>query len=85
VEWKTGRVRWSQAGFQCGPMIAADGQLIVLSETGDLALVEITPAGYKEKARASVLTRPCRANMALAGGRLYARDDRKLMCFNLKR
>ena len=85
VEWKTGRVRWSQAGFPCGPMIAADGHLIVLSETGDLVLVEITPAGYKEKARAAVLTSPCRANLALAGGRLFARDGKKLVCWNLKR
>ena len=84
VEWKTGRVRWSQAGFPCGPMIAADGHLIILSETGDLVLVEITPAGYKEKARAAVLTSPCRANLALAGGRLYARDGKKLVCWNLK-
>jgi outer membrane protein assembly factor BamB len=85
VEMKTGRVRWSQAGFPCGPMIAADGHLIILSETGDLVLVEMTPAGYKEKARATVLTSPCRANLALANGRLYARDDKKLVCWNLKR
>jgi outer membrane protein assembly factor BamB len=85
VELKTGQVRWSQEGFGCGSMILADGNLIVLSEGGELVLVEAKADKYREKARASVLTGPCRAHMALANGRLYARDDKKLVCWNLKR
>jgi hypothetical protein len=41
---------------------------------------------YRELARARVLAAaPVRAQIALAGGRLYARDERKLVCFNLKK
>jgi hypothetical protein len=85
VEWKTGKVRWTREGFRCGPMILVEGNLIVLSEDGELCLINPTPDGYREKARALVLGKPCRAPMALADGRLFARDDRRLVCWNLKK
>jgi outer membrane protein assembly factor BamB len=84
VEWKTGKVRWSKGGFGCASIIRADGQLIVLSEDGELVLVEPTPEAYREKARAAVLDGPVRAHPALSGGRLYARDGKKLVCWSLK-
>lgn len=85
VEAKTGKVLWSKEGFGCGSMILAEGNLIVLSEGGELVLVECRSDKYNEKSRAAVLTGPCRAHMALANGRLYARDNRKLVCWNLKK
>jgi outer membrane protein assembly factor BamB len=85
VELATGRVRWTQAGFGCANMILADGKLIALSEDGDLILLEPSPESYKELARVHVLSRPSRAPLALADGRLYARDDHKLICWNLKK
>jgi hypothetical protein len=66
-------------------MVLADGHLIILTEDGDLVLVEATPEAYKEKARASVLGQPCRSQIALANGRLYARDPKKLICWNVKK
>jgi outer membrane protein assembly factor BamB len=85
VELKTGTVKWSRPRFGCASLLLADGRLIALCENGDLVLIDPTPEAYKEKARASVLTRPCRAEIALANGRLYARDDSKLICWNLKK
>jgi hypothetical protein len=85
VELKTGTVKWSKPRFGCASLLLADGRLIALCENGDLVLIDPTPEAYKEKARSSVLTRPCRAEIALANGRLYARDDSKLICWNLKK
>jgi outer membrane protein assembly factor BamB len=85
VELKTGKVRWTKEGFGCGSMILAEGKLIIVTEGGELVLVEATPEAYREKARAAVLTGPCRAPMAVANGRLYLRDDMKLICLDLKR
>jgi outer membrane protein assembly factor BamB len=85
VEWKTGKVRWTQEGFGCGSMVLADGRLYVLTEAGDLVLVAATPDGYRELGRAHVLEGPCRAQLALANGRLYGRDDHKLVCWNIKK
>jgi outer membrane protein assembly factor BamB len=86
VELKTGTVKWEKDGFGCASMILADGQIIALREDGELVLIHPTPDGYKEKARAAVLTAtPCRAEIALADGRLYGRDGKKLVCWNVKK
>ena len=66
-------------------MILADGKLIILTEDGDLVLAKASPDKYEELARATVLdSRPLRAPIALADGKLYGRDGRKLVCWNLK-
>jgi outer membrane protein assembly factor BamB len=86
VELKSGQVKWEKDRFGCASMILADGQLIALTENGDLVLIEPTPEGYREKARAAVLrATPCRAEIALADGRLYGRDGKRLVCWNLKK
>ena len=86
VELKTRNVRWDQPRFGCGSMVLAEGKLIVLTEAGDLLLVDTTPDAYRELARARVFREgPCRAQIALAGGRLLARDQAKLACFDLKK
>ena len=85
VELATGKVRWTKEGFGCANMILAEGRLITLSENGDLVLLEANPDEYKESARIHVLDKVCRAPLALANGRLYARNDTKLICWNLKK
>ena len=85
VELKTGLVKWTSERTGCGSLILADGKLIVLDEDGDLILVQPNPDSYKELARASVLSKPARGPIALANGRVYARDSKKLVCFNMKK
>jgi outer membrane protein assembly factor BamB len=86
VELKTGRVKWEKERFGCASMILADGQIIALTEGGNLVLIDATPEGYREKARAAVLKDgPCRAEIALAGGRLYGRDGKRLVCWSVKK
>jgi outer membrane protein assembly factor BamB len=86
VELKTGKVKWTEARYGCGSLVLADGKLIVLTEKGDLVLIEPTPAAYREKARAHVFeSLPCRAHIALADGRLYARDGERLVCWDLRK
>ena len=81
---KFGTLRWTKEDFGCGSIILADGKLILLTESGDLVLAEPSPDAYHEKARASLLTGPCRAELALANGRLYRRDNKKLVCWDLR-
>jgi outer membrane protein assembly factor BamB len=85
-ELKTKKVKWDKAEFGNGSMILADGKLIVLTEDGTLHLVQATPFAFRETASARILdSGPCRAQIALANGRLYARDQRKLVCVDLKK
>jgi outer membrane protein assembly factor BamB len=86
VDLKTKKVRWDREQFGCGSMVLAEGNLIVLTERGDLVLVEATPEAYREKARANVFRAlPCRAQIGFANGRLYARDEGRLVCFDLRK
>ena len=85
VELKTGKAQWTKERFGCGSMILVQGHIIILTEQGELISVEANPKAYREKARSRVFEGvPCRAQIALAEGRLFARDQRKLACWTLK-
>jgi len=83
IEINTGAEKWKQRGFGVGTLIFADGHLIVLSDKGKLALVEATPDAYKEKAAAEILTGRSITVPALAGGKLYLRNMKELVCVDL--
>ena len=84
IDWKTGKVRWSEKGFGCGSLLAADGKLWLMSEAGELILAKPNAAKFDVVSRAKVLSGPVRATLALAEGRLYCRDDKKLVCWKIK-
>ena len=85
VEWKTGTVKWSEQKFGVASVIAVDGGLLALTEAGDLVRFDASPDGYKERGRAQrCSTKPTRAAPALADGRLFARDGKKLVCVKLR-
>jgi outer membrane protein assembly factor BamB len=86
VELATGRERWADRSVGRGSLIAADGRLLVLGESGEPALVAADPAGYREIARCKVLTgNKCWATPSLADGRLYLRDEREIVCLQVGR
>ena len=85
VDLKTGKVRWEKEQFGCASLILlADGMLLAMREAGDLVAIDATPDGYRELGRAKVLAPPVRAEIALANGFLYARDNQKLICLDLR-
>jgi outer membrane protein assembly factor BamB len=84
VEWKSGEVKWNEQRFGVASLIAVDGGLLALTESGELVRFDASPDGYKERARAALLTKPTRAAAALADGKLFARDGKTLICVSLK-
>jgi outer membrane protein assembly factor BamB len=84
LDLRTGKAQWRQSGFQKGSLIRVDGHLIVLGESGRLALVEATPEEYREKALARPFQRKCWTLPALAGGRLFLRDQQRVLCLDLR-
>ena len=64
----------------------ADGHLYILSENNVVGLVEATHSGYREKGRFSTRDQgwPSWAHPAIAGGRLYIRDQGTLTTYNVK-
>lgn len=76
-----GRLRWLDRSAGRGSLIAAEGKLFVLGESGELALVAADPTEYRELSRCKPLTgNKCWAAPGLAGGRLYLRDEREIVC-----
>lgn len=83
IDAATGEEKWKKSGFGKGSLILADGNLIVLSERGQLLLVEATPVEYKEKGSAQVLQGKCWTHPSLSGGKLYLRNQKELLCLDL--
>ncbi len=83
LDVSTGQTKWQQRGFQKGSLLFADGHLIVLGEYGNLALVEATPAGYKEKNSVQILKGKCWTMPTLAGGKLYLRNQSEMLCLEV--
>jgi outer membrane protein assembly factor BamB len=87
LEFRTGKVRWRDRSIGAGSILAADGRLYLRNTRGEVALVEASPDGYREKGR---LRQPRRTRFAtfahpvVAGGRLYLRDDDLLFCYDVQ-
>jgi outer membrane protein assembly factor BamB len=83
IDANTGAEKWKETGFGKGSLILADGTLIVLGERGQLALVEANPSAYKEIAKAQPLPGKTWTMPALAGGKLYLRDQKQIVVLDV--
>lgn len=84
VELKTGRVRWSQDRFMAGSVILAGDRLLVMRENGELVFAPASPDAFTPTARAQVLPATVRAFPALANGFFYARNEKTIVCLDLR-
>lgn len=82
VDIRTGKVLWEQAGFGPGQVIRVKGGILALGDAGQLVLIEATPSGYHELARAQVLEGKCWTTPALSNGRVYARSTKEAVCLD---
>jgi outer membrane protein assembly factor BamB len=69
-----------------GTVLLADRHLIILTEAGDLALVEATPVEFRQVGRLTpgLSGRNNWALPVLVDGRLYLRDDSKILCLDVR-
>lgn len=94
-----GKLKWSDETIECksGALIAAEGLLYLLSDQGDVALVEANPEEYKqisifklpEAAKKYAKQANFRAakiwtHPVIANGRLYLRDQELLFCYDIR-
>jgi outer membrane protein assembly factor BamB len=84
---RTGQTKWQVPGFgssgtENSSTIALGNNLLVLTDAGELVLAAARSDAYSELSRVQV----CGKNWnfpALADGRLYVRDARELICYDL--
>lgn len=90
VELKTGKVAWGPLRDAPGrgeaSVVYADGHIIYRFQDGQVALVEATPDGYKQKAAFKPVFQQGQswAHPTIADGKLYLREQDRLMCYKLK-
>ena len=85
VEAKTGKIAWEKGNvgkYHAALVKTGDGKLLFLDDGGQLMLLEPNAKGYKELARAKVCGETW-AHPALSDGKLYLRDDKKLICLQV--
>ncbi|MDB5296841.1 MAG: outer rane biosis protein BamB, partial [Phycisphaerales bacterium] len=89
VEFKTGKVIWQNKSVGPASVCAAEGRLYVRGENGEVALVDATPDGYRERGRFAPAGGPAKSNAkawaypVVAGGRLYVRDGPSVWCYDV--
>lgn len=84
IEVDTGEEQWRHRGFGKGSLLLADGCLIILGEGGKLALAEATSGEYREKAGFQLFDDKCWTVPTLAGGKLYLRTQKEMVCLDLR-
>ena len=83
MDANTGAEMWKTRGFGKGTLMLADEHLIILGDRGKLALAEATPSAYYEVGSSEVLSGLCWTVPTLADGRLYARNEKEMVCLDM--
>jgi len=84
VRMSDGEVLWRERGFTKATCLSTGDRLIILDEDGNLALAQASPEGLKIVSQAKVATEKWSwAAPTLVGRRLYIRDRKDIMAFDL--
>lgn len=96
-DFRTGKEKWRVKGqlgrrSRSGSLTCADGCLYLLSDRGDVGLIEASPKGWNLKGQfklpASSRIRSRRGGVwshpVVANGRLYLRDQDLIFCYDVK-
>ena len=78
-----GKRRWKRGRYGHGQLLLVDDLLLILTEKGQLALVEANPNEFKEVARIPAIEGTTWNNPALAGHYLLVRNSKEAACFEL--
>ena len=84
VELKTGKIKWAQRGFGPGNCILVGDKLVVLSDSGELILVDAKPDSYNETGRIDALQGKCWSTPAYSDGKIYVRSTFEAACYSVR-
>ncbi|MCA9248550.1 MAG: PQQ-binding-like beta-propeller repeat protein [Planctomycetales bacterium] len=80
VDLATGEIKWSERGFGPGNCILVGDKLVVLSDAGDVVLVDAKANAYHELGRVQALKGKCWSTPAYSDGRIYVRSTEEAAC-----
>jgi outer membrane protein assembly factor BamB len=96
AEFLTGKVKWQAESLGTGSIAAAEALLYLHGTNGELALIEATPEGYREKGRFTPPAQPEKKKVGvpfpaaayaypvIATGTLYTRDLGTIWAWDIK-
>lgn len=85
INLKDGKRVWRERGYGNGQVLLLpdQGLLVILSEAGEVALVEASPAGHKELAKIEAIEGKTWNHPVIAGNRLFVRNGQEAAGFEL--
>lgn len=83
VELATGKIKWSEEGFDPGNCIIADDHILALTDDGQVVLAEVNTQRYQEVARGKVLQGKCWSTPVLSNGRIFIRSTTEAACLDV--
>lgn len=84
IELATGEEKWRAPGFGPGNVtLTGNGQLLALSDDGQLVVIEASPKAYNELGRVKAVGGKCWSTPILSGGRIYARSTKEGVCIDV--
>jgi outer membrane protein assembly factor BamB len=88
IELETGKVRWRwKSALARSTHLLAGGQILLCGEFGELGVIDADPQQLVERAMGTVSVfdgERCYSAPALAGGKLFLRNERELVCFDMR-
>src|SRR5262249_18366038 len=82
----TGKMHWEERLPERAHLLAVDGRILLWEEHGQLRFFDVSPVAYESKGEIpNLLTYKSWAAPALAEGRLYLRDERHVLCLDLRK
>ncbi len=84
VNLPDGEVKWSKDGFGPGHVVLTNGNVLALSDAGELVIFAAKPDAYQELARAKVLTGKCWTTPVISSGLVFVRSTTEAACIDLR-
>jgi outer membrane protein assembly factor BamB len=84
LDVETGKRLWKGGRYGHGQMLAADDLLVILTEKGELVLVEATPEAHRELCRFQAIEGRTWNNPTLVDGRIYVRNHLEMAQYDLR-
>lgn len=84
LDVETGERQWKGNRYDYGSILLVEDHILVLSESGNLALVKADPKQFQQIGEIQILEGRTWNNMALTGGLLFARNHKEMVCYDLR-
>jgi outer membrane protein assembly factor BamB len=81
----TGQRRWKGGRYGFGQLLLAGDHLVILSETGEIALVKASPEKHQEIARFEAIEGKTWNVPAMAEGNLLVRNGAEMACYRISK